>query len=142
ANGCTQLTLLKCVSAYPAPAEGMNLRTIPHLADTFDVPAGLSDHTLDIAVPVAAVALGAKVIEKHLCLARGDGGPDSSLSLEPNEFRAMVTAVRRAEEAMGTPTYGPTPDEESSRVFRRSLFAVRDIRSGEELTTENVRSIR
>src|SRR5208337_1370826 len=100
------LALLKCTSAYPAPPEEMNLRTIPHLAEMFDVPAGLSDHSMGIAVPVAAVALGASIVEKHLTIARNEGGPDSAFSLEPHEFRAMVDEIRVAQQALGTVHYG------------------------------------
>jgi len=140
--GGDQLALLKCTSAYPAPPEEMNLRTIPHLAEAFSVPVGLSDHTLDIAVPVAAVALGACIIEKHFTLSRATPGPDSAFSLEPHEFKAMVEAVRAAEKALGTVHYGVSECEAGSRVFRRSLFVVQDIKAGEIFTTENVRSIR
>ncbi len=140
--GGTQLALLKCTSAYPALPEDMNLHTIPHLAKAFDVPVGLSDHTLDIAVPVAAVAVGACIIEKHITLSRADGGPDSAFSLEPHEFKAMVAAVRVAERALGTVHYGVSEVEAKSRVFRRSLFVVKDMQAGEEFTNENVRSIR
>jgi N-acetylneuraminate synthase len=140
--GCTQLALLKCTSAYPSLPEDMNLRTIPHLAEAFHVPAGLSDHTLGIAVPVAAVALGACIIEKHLTLRRSDGGPDAAFSLEPAEFRAMVDAVRVAEKALGKVNYEMSEKEQASRVFRRSIFVVKDMKAGEEFTRENVRSIR
>jgi N-acetylneuraminate synthase len=140
--GCTQLALLKCTSAYPSLPEDMNLRTIPHLAEAFHVPVGLSDHTLGIAVPVAAVALGACIIEKHLTLRRSDGGPDAAFSLEPTEFRAMVDAVRVAEKALGKVNYEMSEKEQASRVFRRSLFVVKDMQAGEEFTRENVRSIR
>lgn len=140
--GGTQLALLKCTSAYPALPEEMNLRTIPHLAEAFDVPVGLSDHTLGIAVPITAVALGACIIEKHITLSRADGGPDSAFSLEPHEFKAMVEAVRVVERALGTVRYGMSEAEAKSRVFRRSLFAVRDMKAGEAFTKENVRSIR
>jgi pseudaminic acid synthase len=140
--GCTQLALLKCTSAYPSPAEEMNLRTIPHLAEAFGVPAGLSDHTMGIAVPVAAVALGACIIEKHLTLRRADGGPDAAFSLEPMEFKAMVEAVRVAERALGRVHYEASEEEQSSRAFRRSLFVVKDMKAGEEFTQANVRSIR
>jgi N-acetylneuraminate synthase len=142
AAGAGPIALLKCSSAYPAPPEHMNLRTIPHLAETFNVPAGLSDHTLGIAAPVAAVALGASIIEKHFTLSRADPGPDSAFSLEPAEFREMVTAIRTAERAIGGISYGPTPAEAPSLLFRRSLFVVGDVRAGESLTRENVRSIR
>jgi N-acetylneuraminate synthase len=140
--GCTQLALLKCTSAYPSLPEDMNLRTIPHLAEAFHVPVGLSDHTLGIAVPVAAVALGACIIEKHLTLRRSDGGPDAAFSLEPAEFQAMVDAVRVTESALGKVSYVMSEKEQASRVFRRSLFVVKNMKAGEEFTRENVRSIR
>ena len=139
---CTQLALLKCTSAYPSLPEDMNLRTIRHLAEAFHVPVGLSDHTLGIAVPVVAVALGACIIEKHLTLRRSDGGPDAAFSLEPAEFQAMVDAVRVAEKALGKVNYEMSDKEQASRVFRRSLFVVKDMKVGEEFTRENVRSIR
>ena len=120
----------------------MNLRTIGHLAETFDVPVGLSDHTLGIAVPVAAVAAGACIVEKHVTMARADGGPDSDFSLEPDEFKAMVDAIRVAERAMGCVQYGVSDAEKSSRVFRRSLFVVKDVKEGEVLSDAHVRSIR
>jgi len=136
------LALLKCTSAYPASPEGMNLRTIPHLMDTFGVPAGISDHTLDLSVPVAAVSLGACIIEKHLALSRSMPGPDSAFSLEPHEFSAMISAARTAQKALGTVFYGPTDAESASRVFRRSLFVVQDMKEGGRFTPDNVRSIR
>jgi len=142
AAGGTSLALLKCTSGYPARPEEMHLRTIPDLAAKFDVPVGLSDHTLGTEVSVAAVSLGASIIEKHLTLSRADGGPDASFSLEPQEFAAMVTAVRTAERALGTVHYGVSPEEAASRVFRRSLFVVKDVRAGEPFTADNVRSIR
>jgi len=140
--GATQIALLKCTSAYPAAAEEMNLRTIPELARRFGVPVGLSDHTMGIAVPVAAVALGACIIEKHLTLSRSEPGPDSAFSLEPHEFKAMVDAVRLAEKALGKVYFGCSAKEASSRVFRRSLFVVRNVKRGDRFTAENVRSIR
>jgi pseudaminic acid synthase len=140
--GGSQLALLKCTSAYPAPPEEMNLRTIPHLAKAFYLPVGLSDHTLGIAVPVASVALGACIIEKHLTLSRANPGPDSAFSLEPHEFKQMVEAVRTAQQAVGHVSYSVTDREAASRVFRRSLFVIRNIRAGEVFTAENVRSIR
>jgi pseudaminic acid synthase len=140
--GATQIALLKCTSAYPAPPEEMNLRTIPHLAEAFGVPVGLSDHTLGIAVPVAAVALGACIVEKHFTLSRDIPGPDSAFSLEPHEFKAMVEAIRTVEKALGKVHYGITEQEAKSRVFRRSLFVVKDMKAGEMFTEENVRSIR
>src|SRR5260370_1007773 len=120
--GATEIALLKCTSAYPAPPEEINLRTIAHLADAFGVPVGLSDHTLGIAVPVAAVALRASIVEKHLTLSRAMPGPDSAFSLEPDEFKAMVEAIRTAEKALGHIHYGLGHKEEASRAFRRSLF--------------------
>lgn len=141
-TGNNQIALLKCTSAYPALPEEMNISTIPHMAETFDVPVGLSDHTLGIAVPVAAVALGACIVEKHLTLSRSTPGPDSAFSLEPDEFRAMVDAIRVAEKALGRVNYQVTEQERASRRFRRSLFVVRDIKKGEVFTPENVRSIR
>jgi N-acetylneuraminate synthase len=141
-EGNDQLALLKCTSAYPASPEEMNLRTIPHMAEYFDVPVGLSDHTLGIAVPVAAVALGACIIEKHFTLSRSTPGPDSAFSLEPQEFKAMVDAVRTTESALGKVSYEVTEHEKTSRLFRRSLFVVRDIARGEIFSEDNVRSIR
>jgi N-acetylneuraminate synthase len=140
--GAMQLALLKCTSAYPAPPGEMNLRTIPHLAQAFDLPVGLSDHTLGIAVPVAAVSLGACIVEKHLTLSRATPGPDSAFSLEPHEFRAMVDAVREAEQSLGRVSYGVTDKEVASRAFRRSLFVVQEMQAGEQFTGQNVRSIR
>jgi pseudaminic acid synthase len=140
--GATQIALLKCTSAYPAPPEEMNLRTIPHLAQALGVPTGLSDHTLGITVPVAAVALGACIVEKHFTLSRDMTGPDSTFSLEPHEFRSMVEAIRAAEKALGKVCYEITGREVSSRLFRRSLFVVDDMKAGELFTENNVRSIR
>jgi pseudaminic acid synthase len=140
--GCTQVALLKCTAAYPALPDEMNLRTIPEMANRFQVPVGLSDHTAGIAVSVAAVALGACIIEKHITLSRSRPGPDSLFSLEPQEFKSMVEAVRIAEKALGEVHFGASPREESTRVFRRSLFIVEDVRQGQTLTAENVRSIR
>jgi pseudaminic acid synthase len=140
--GSGPLALLKCTSAYPAPADGMHLRTIGDLAARFDCVAGLSDHTLGIAVPVAAVAVGACVVEKHLTLSRRVPGPDSSFSLEPAEFAAMVQAIRMAEAALGEVHYGSNASEQQMRSLRRSLFVVRDVPRGEPLTADNVRSIR
>ena len=142
AAGATQIALLKCTSAYPAAPEEMNLRTIPELSRRFGVPAGLSDHTMGVAVPVAAVALGACIIEKHLTLSRSEPGPDSAFSLEPHEFKAMVDSVRVAEKALGEVRFGCSPKEASSKTFRRSLFVVRDVKRGEPFTAENLRSIR
>ncbi len=141
-NGGSEIALLKCTSSYPAPPDEMNLRTIPEMRDKFRVPVGLSDHSMGIAVPVAAVSLGACIIEKHLTLSRSVDGPDSSFSLEPAEFADMVAAVRVAERALGHVAFGPSEREASSRAFRRSLFVVRDIKRGEPFTSDNVRSIR
>jgi len=140
--GASQVALLKCTSAYPAPPAEMNLRTIPDMAKKFKVPVGLSDHTLGIAVPVAAVALGACIIEKHFTLSRNVPGPDSAFSLEPHEFRAMVDAIRTTEAALGEISYKVSEQEAKSRVFHRSLFVVKDVKKGEMFTEENVRSIR
>lgn len=140
--GGSELVLLKCTSAYPAPPEEMNLRTIPYLAERFGVVAGLSDHTLGIDMPIAAVALGARVIEKHLCLSRDLGGPDAAFSLEPDEFTAMVRSVRNVEKGLGTVCFELTEKQKASAVFRRSLFAAQDIKAGETLTPDNVRSVR
>jgi len=140
--GTTEIVLLKCTSAYPAAPEEMNLRTIPELARLFEVPVGLSDHTMGVEVPVAAVALGATVLEKHLTLSRAEKGPDSEFSLEPDEFKSMVQAVRVAERALGKVHFGISPHEAKSRIFRRSLFVVENMRQGEVFTAKNVRSIR
>lgn len=141
-EGATQIALLKCTSSYPAPPEEMNLRTIPEMARRFEAPVGLSDHTMGIAVPVAAVALGACIIEKHLTLSRSIPGPDSAFSLEPNEFKAMVDAIRIAEKALGEVHFGLSEKEEASCTFRRSLFVVKDVEQGGVFTADNVRSIR
>ncbi len=140
--GTNKLILLKCVSAYPAPLADMNLRTIPHMTEAFDVPVGLSDHSMGTSVAVAAVTLGACVVEKHFTLSRSIPGPDSIFSLEPNEFQDMVTAIRQTEKTIGKVSYKTTEQERHSRVFRRSLFVVRDLAAGELFTPENVRSIR
>lgn len=140
--GGQQLALLKCTSAYPAPPGAMNLRTIPDLAARFNLPVGLSDHTLGIAAPVAAVALGACILEKHLTLSRAEPGPDAGFSLEPSEFKEMVAAIRIAEKALGRAVYELSPAETASRAFRRSLFVVEDVKAGAQFTARNVRSIR
>ena len=140
--GAKEIALLKCTSAYPAAPEEMNLSTIPHMAKAFNVPVGLSDHTLGIAVSVAAVALGACIVEKHFTLSRDVPTPDSAFSLEPGEFKAMVEAIRATERALGKVNYDLTPGQAASRIFRRSLFVVQDIKAGEAFTEENVRSIR
>lgn len=140
--GASEIALLRCTSAYPALPEEADLRTIPDLAKCFSAVPGLSDHTLDIVVPITAVALGACIVEKHLTLSRSEPGPDSSFSLEPDEFKDMVEAIRTTEKALGTVRYGPREGELPSLVFRRSLFVVEDIKRGESFTPQNVRSIR
>ena len=140
--GASQIALLKCTSAYPAPPEEMNLQTIPHLAEAFGLPVGLSDHTLGTAVPVAAVALGACIVEKHFCLSRDEGGLDSAFSLEPDELRRLVEDLRTAQSARGTVHCRLGPTEKASRAFRRSLFVVADVAAGEIFSERNVRSIR
>ncbi|MGH2407929.1 MAG: pseudaminic acid synthase [Candidatus Limnocylindrales bacterium] len=141
-EGATEIALLKCTSAYPSPPEAVNLRAIPAMADRWGLPIGLSDHTTGVAVPVAAVALGACIIEKHITLSRDDPTPDAPFSLDPADFKAMVAAVRVAERALGGAALGPTPEEADSRRFRRSLFVVEDVAAGETITGRNVRSIR
>jgi N-acetylneuraminate synthase len=136
------IVLLHCVSGYPTPAAESNLRTIVDLAETFDVPVGLSDHTLGTAVPVAATALGAAMIEKHVTLSRADGGPDAAFSLEPDELSRLVQDTRTAWEALGRVSYERAESERANAVFRRSLYVVADVGTGEILTNENIRSIR
>lgn len=140
--GNDQLIVLGCTASYPAPPEESNLRGIPLLADTFDVVPGLSDHTMGIGVPVAAVALGACAIEKHVTLSRADGGVDSDFSLEPSELTALVAETERAWQALGAPRLGPRASEREVLRLRRSLYVVADVRAGDEVTTSNVRSIR
>jgi N-acetylneuraminate synthase len=140
--GCGQLALLQCTSGYPTPPTESNLRTIPHLAAAFGTVVGLSDHTLGVAVPVAAIAFGASLIEKHVTLARADGGPDADFSLEPNELARMVQDCRTAWEALGRVTYDLAPSELTASSLRRSLYAVADIAAGEVINETNVRSIR
>lgn len=142
ATGNDQFALLKCTSAYPAPLAEMNLRVLPGLAERYGVPVGLSDHSPGHTAAVAAVALGASIIEKHFTLDRRAGGPDAAFSLEPGEFRALVDAVRATEAALGSDDILSGPAEQKSRVFRRSLFVVADMQVGDEFTAANVRSIR
>jgi N-acetylneuraminate synthase len=140
--GNDQLIVLGCTASYPADPADSNLRGIPLIRDTFDVVAGLSDHTMGIGVPVAAVALGACVIEKHVTLKRADGGVDSEFSLEPAELAALVTETERAWQALGTTRIGPKDSEREVSRLRRSLWVVEDVAEGDEVTTSNVRSIR
>lgn len=140
--GATQIVLLKCTSTYPATPTKTNLRTIPHLRELFGCEVGLSDHTMGTGVAVASVALGATVIEKHFTLRRADGGVDSTFSLEPDEMSHLVEETERAWQALGQVSYGPTDAEMPSLQFRRSLYIVRDLAAGDELTAENVRAIR
>lgn len=140
--GNNQIALLKCTSAYPAPFEEMNLRTIPNLTETFKTITGISDHTLGITASITATALGAKIIEKHFILNRGLDGPDAAFSLQPEEFKAMVKAVREAEASLGEISYELSDKVKKSREFSRSLFIVKDMKNGEVFTVENVRSIR
>jgi pseudaminic acid synthase len=140
--GTGKLLLFKCVSSYPAPPESMNLNTIQHLSDAYDLPVGLSDHTLGTHIPVAAVAMGAVAIEKHVTLSRAEGGPDAEFSLEPAELKRMVDEIRDIEKAVGKVSYGPTEWEKPNKVFQRSLIVTEDIPSGAKFTPENLRSIR
>ncbi len=141
-SGTSQIVLLKCTSAYPAPPEEMNLKTIPHFEKKFGVPVGLSDHTLGIATAITAVSLGACIVEKHLTLSRDTPGPDSAFSVEPQEFKTMVEAIRTAEKALGKASYEISGEEAKSRIYQRSIYVVKDIKAGEAFTEENIRSIR
>ncbi|MDD5759117.1 MAG: pseudaminic acid synthase [Desulfobulbaceae bacterium] len=142
ANSASPLALLKCTSAYPAPPNEMNLQTLSHLATTFGVPVGISDHSMSSVVPIVATALGASIIEKHFTLSREVAGPDSAFSLEPDEFSSMVRSVREAEKTLGQISYEVTVAQEDCKRYRRSLFVVEDVKEGERFTEENVRSIR
>lgn len=142
ATGCRDLILLKCTSTYPATPENSHLRTIPHLRELFGCEVGLSDHTLGIGAALAAVALGASIIEKHFTLKRADGGVDSAFSMEPDEMRSLVAESRRAWQALGTVSYGPTDAEKRSMVFRRSIYVSHDMRAGEQFTAGNLRIVR
>jgi pseudaminic acid synthase len=140
--GATDVTVLSCTASYPAPPEQTNLRRIPVLAEALKLPIGLSDHTMGIGVPIAAVAYGAVLIEKHFTLDRADGGVDSAFSLDRAELRLLVTESERAWQALGTTAIGPTEAEKESLRFRRSLYVVTDVRAGDPVTEANVRSIR
>ena len=141
-NGCSDLTLLKCTSSYPAEPAGSNLLTIPHMRELFQCNVGLSDHTLGIGVAVASVALGATVIEKHFTLSREDGGIDARFSLEPEEMTQLVRECNVAYESLGTISYDVQKQEEKSLAFRRSLYIVQDMKSGDVISKKNMRSIR
>lgn len=140
--GNHQLALLRCASAYPAISDSMNLMAMKELKERFQLPVGLSDHSMGSVGAVTAVAMGASIIEKHFCLDRGIKNPDSSFSMEPDEFAAMVQDVRSAERAIGTASFGATAAETGNLAFRRSIFVVEDIRAGERLTEKNIRVIR
>jgi pseudaminic acid synthase len=140
--GNDQLALLNCSSAYPSIADDMNLKNIKNLEETFGVPVGLSDHSLGSVAAVTSVAMGAKIIEKHFCMSREIENPDYSFSMEPDEFKKMVDDIRAAERAIGKIDYSISEKEKNSRIFRRSIFAVEDIKSGEELTKDNIKIIR
>lgn len=141
-RGNSSICLLRCASAYPAISDSMNLRTMVDMKNRFGVPVGLSDHSMGDLGAVAAVAMGASVIEKHFCISRKIENPDSSFSMEPSEFKKMVDDIRTVEKAMGIVNYGPTEEEKENIVFRRSIFAVRDINAGEVLSEDNIRIIR
>lgn len=141
-NGCKRLMLLKCTTDYPASPENSNLSTMRHLSEMFGCPTGLSDHTLGIGASVAAAALGARLIEKHLTLRRADGGPDAHFSLEPAEMKALVAECRTAWQAVGKVSYGPLPAEKGYLRGRRSLYIAEDTKAGEVITPQNVRSVR
>jgi pseudaminic acid synthase len=140
--GCKDLVLLKCTSSYPATPENSNILTVPHMRELFKCEVGLSDHTMGVGAAVAAVAHGATVIEKHFTLRRADGGVDSTFSLEPEEMRALVIETERAWQSLGCVDYGPNEVEKSSMIFRRSVFIAEDVKSGDVLTTENLRCVR
>lgn len=140
--GCRELILLKCCTVYPSVSGDLNLRTIPDMREKFGLPVGLSDHSMGATAAIAAAALGAAVIEKHFCLSRKIKTADCDFSMEPEEYRAMVQGVHDCEKALGSVFYGPTPDEAGEFTNRRSLFVVKDIRAGETLTPDNIRSIR
>lgn len=141
-NGCKDIVLLKCTSSYPADPKEANLMTIKSLRDIFSVEVGLSDHTMGMAVPIAAVALGATVIEKHFTIKRSDGGVDSAFSMEPQEFREMIKEVNRAKDSLGNVHFGLTESELRSRIFRRSVYISENIKKGEIFNEKNLRVIR
>ena len=141
-NDCKDLVLLKCTSTYPASPENTNVKTIPHMKELFQCEVGLSDHTMGTGVAVAAVAMGATVIEKHFCLSRAEGGVDSAFSLEPHEFKMLVTETERAWQSLGQVQYGVQEAEKKSINYKRSLYVVKDIKAGEKFTEQNIRVIR
>ncbi len=141
-GGCKELAILHCVSGYPAPAADYNLRTIPDMIQRFDLVTGLSDHTLDNTTAVASVAMGASIIEKHFTLDRSGGGPDDSFSLEPADLAALCQGARTAWEALGKVDYGRKSSEDGNVKFRRSLYFVKDLKSGDVITADAVRSVR
>lgn len=140
--GCKALSILKCTSNYPASPAASNLLSIPHMRAMFNCEVGLSDHTLGIGVAIASVALGASIIEKHVTLSRSEGGVDADFSLEPSELKQLVEETRGAQQALGRPSLDPMEEEQSSRVFRRSLYVCEDLKKGDILTSENLRAIR
>jgi pseudaminic acid synthase len=141
-QGCEQFVLLKCTSNYPSTPENSNIRTIPHLRKLFDCEVGLSDHTMGVGTAIAAVAYGASIIEKHFTLVRAEGGVDSAFSLEPEELKTLVIETERAWQSLGKISYGPVNDELASLRFRRSLYIAEDMKAGDTLTEENMRSVR
>lgn len=141
-EGNDKIAILKCTSSYPAPYEEINLKTINDMEKKFNTTVGLSDHTLGDEIAIAAVTLGAKIIEKHFILDKKLGGPDCEFSMEPQEFKKMVTAIRNTEKALGTVSYKLSDKTRKNREFSRSLFVVKDIKKGELITEENVRSVR
>ncbi len=142
ANSCKKIILLKCVSGYPAKPEEMNLRTIQHMRELFKCPVGFSDHSLGIGASICAAALGACMVEKHFTLSRKTETPDSFFSIEPDELKELVDNIRIAEKALGKVHYGLTDEEKSSKIFRRSLFVVKDVKAGDKVNSENLKSIR
>jgi len=139
---CPGIVLLNCTTAYPAPPEEMNLRTIPHMSEMFNCLVGISDHTLGVGVPIAAVSLGAKMIEKHFILERDESSVDSFFSLIPEEFKLMVVEVRKVEKALGKVSYDPTPEGQKNRRVRRSLYISKSIKKGDKLNLDNIKTVR
>ena len=141
-NGCSNIVLLKCTSTYPADPKDSNLNTIPHMKELFNLQIGISDHTLGIGAAIAAVSLGASVIEKHFTLSRDDGGIDAEFSLEPDEFKTLVEESKKAWLSLGKISYGPTKNEKESLMFKRSIYASNNIKKGEEFTSKNIKVVR